>query len=184
MSVNPNNPAGQGQYQQQMYLVDSEGNIEFPVLGTIKVAGKTKEQLVNELKEKISRYVINPIVNLRIMNYQIAVQGEVNRPNVFKIDSERITLPEALTMAGDLTIYGKRDNILIIREDNGKKITQRVDLTSSDFINSEYYYLKQNDIVYVEPNKVRVNSAAVGPNVSVAISVVSLLITIVALTIK
>lgn len=184
LSVNPTNQAAGGQQQQQLYLVDSEGNIEFPVIGTINVAGKTKNELVLELKNKISKYVINPIINVRIMNYQIAVQGEVNKPDVFRIDSERITLPEALSKAGDLTIYGKRDNILIIREQNGKRITHRVDLTSSDFVNSDFYYLKQNDIIYVEPNKVKVNSAAVGPNISVAISIVSLLITVLALTIK
>lgn len=184
LSVNPTNQAAGGQQQQQLYLVDSEGNIEFPVIGTINVSGKTKNELVLELKNKISKYVINPIINVRIMNYQIAVQGEVNKPDVFRIDSERITLPEALSKAGDLTIYGKRDNILIIREQNGKRITHRVDLTSSDFVNSDFYYLKQNDIIYVEPNKVKVNSAAVGPNISVAISIVSLLITVLALTIK
>jgi polysaccharide biosynthesis/export protein len=184
LSVSPTNQAGGGQYQQQLYLVDSQGNIEFPVLGTIQAAGKTKNELVVELKSKISKYVINPIVNVRIMNYQIAVQGEVNRPDVFRIDSERISLPEALSRAGDLTIYGKRDNVLIIREHNGQRVTHRVDLTSSEFVNSEFYYLKQNDVVYVEPNKVKVNSAAIGPNISVAISVVSLLITILALTIK
>lgn len=184
ISVSPSNQAGSGQNQQQLYLVDSDGNIEFPVLGTIKVAGKTKNELVLELKNKISKYIINPIINVRIMNYQIAVQGEVNRPNVYRFDSEKITLPEAISQAGDLTIYGKRDNVLIIREQDGKRITHRVDLTSSDFVNSDFYYLKQNDIIYVEPNKVKVNSAAVGPNVSVAISIVSLLITVLALTIK
>lgn len=183
-SVNPNNQAGGGQYQQQLYLVDSDGNIEFPILGAIKAAGKTKNEFVAELKEKISRYIKDPIINLRIMNFQIAVQGEVVRPNVYKVDSERITLPEAIAQAGDMTIYGRRDNVLIIREENGQRVTKRIDLTSSDFVNSEYYYLKQNDVVYVEPNKVRVNSAAVGPNISVAISVVSLLITVLALTIK
>lgn len=183
-TVNPKNQAVGGQSQQQLYLVDSEGNIEFPVLGTIKAAGKSKTDLVLELKQKISKYVKDPIVNLRIMNFQIAVQGEVNRPDVYRIDSERVTLPQILSQAGDLTIYGKRDNVLIIREEDGQRITKRVDLTNSDFVNSEFYYLKQNDVVYVEPNKVKVNSAAVGPNISVAISIVSLLITVLALTLK
>lgn len=184
LSVNPSNQAAGSQVQQQLYLVDSNGNIDFPAIGTIKAAGKSKEDLILDLKSKISKYVINPIINVRIMNYQIAIQGEVNRPDVYRIDSERISLPEAIAKAGDLTIYGKRDNILLIREQDGKKVTHRIDLTKSDFINSDFYYLKQNDIVYVEPSSVRVNSSVIGPNITVAISVVSLLITILALTIK
>ncbi|HLT65524.1 MAG TPA: polysaccharide biosynthesis/export family protein [Flavobacterium sp.] len=183
-TVNPLNQAGGGQYQQHLYLVDSNGNIEFPILGTLKVAGKTKHEFTEELKTKISQYIVNPIINLRLMNFQVSVQGEVARPNVYTFNSERITLPEVLAQAGDLTIHGNRKNVLIIRDQNGKQITKRIDLTSSDFINSDFYYLKQNDIVYVEPNQVRVNSSAVGPNVSVIISVASLLITIATLTIR
>lgn len=115
------------------------------------------------------------------MNFKVTVQGEVTRPGVHTIASERITLPEALTLSGDITVYGKRNNILITREEDNTIKTYRVDLTQSNFINSEFYYLKQNDVIYVEPNKTRVNSSAVGPNVSIYMTAVSLLLTTAAL---
>lgn len=178
------NPESVGQMQQQLYLVDKEGYIVFPQLGKIKAAGLSKDVFAASLQEKIAKFVKDPIVNVRITNYKFTVQGEVNRPNVYKIDSERITLPEALTMAGDLTIYGKRDNVLLIREENGKMITHRIDITKGDFVNSDFYYIKQNDIIYVEPNGTKANSSAVGPNISVAISLVTLLTTIATLIIR
>lgn len=180
-SANPLNQARGGQVQQQLYLVDQNGMIDFPVLGKINVSNKTKDDIVEELQIKISRYIKNPIVNLRIMNYKITVQGEVLRPGIHTIESERITLPEALSLSGDLTVHGKRNNVLIIREEKEGIKTYRVDLTKSDFINSDFYYLKQNDVVYVEPNKVKVNSSAVGPNISIYLSAISLLLTTIAL---
>jgi polysaccharide export outer membrane protein len=135
-------------------------------------------------KTKLKAYFTEPSVNLRILNYKITVQGEVARPGTFTSATERITLPEALSMAGDLTIFAKRDNILIIREIDGKKESHFVDITKADFINSPFYYLSQNDLIYVEPNKTRMNSSAVGPNISIILSSVSLLITIVALLIR
>lgn len=184
LSVTPSNQAGGSQQQQQLYLVDTNGNIEFPVLGTINVLNRTKEQVVLDLQSKISKYIINPIINLRIMNFKVVVQGEVNNPGIHTINSERLTITEALALSGDLTIYGKRDNILLIREENGKREIHKLDLTKVDFINSPYYYLKQNDVVYVEPNKTRVNAAGVGPNSSIFISIASILVTIIALTVK
>lgn len=184
MTTNPNNPAGSGQMQQQLYLVDSNGNIEFPVLGTIKIAGKTKAEAVQLLTQEIGQYIHNPIINLRIMNYKVTVQGEVNKPGVHNINSERLTLTEAIALSGDMTVYGKRDNVLVIREIDGKRIPIRVDMTKADFMSSPYYYLNQNDIVYVEPNKTRVNSSVVGPNLSLGLSALSLLVTIIALSIK
>jgi len=181
MSVDPVNQAGGGQMQQQLYLVDQNGMIDFPVLGKINVSNKSKDSIVQELQTKISKYVKNPIVNLRIMNFKVTVQGEVKTPGTHKINSERITLPEALSLSGDLTVYGKRDNILVVREEaNGIK-TYRVDITKPEFINSDFYYLKQNDVIYVEPNKVAVNSSAVGPNISIYLSAISLLLTTVAI---
>lgn len=167
--------------QQQLYLVDDKGFIDFPVLGKILVGNKTKEEIVQELQTKISREVKNPIVNLRIMNYKVSVQGEVKMPGTHRITSERITLLEALSLSGDLTTYGRRDNIVILREENGEVNSHRIDLTKADFINSDFYYLKQNDVVYVEPNKVAVNSSAVGPNISIYLSAISLLLTTVAI---
>lgn len=178
------NEAGVGQQSQQLYLVDGNGNIEFPVIGQINVLNKTKEDIIDELQLKISSYINNPIVNVRIMNFKVTVQGEVNKPGVHTITSERLTVAEALSLSGDLTIYGNRNNILIIREENGKRISKRIDLTKTDFINSPFYYLKQNDIVYVEPNKTKVNASAVGPNSSIFISIASLMITIIALIVR
>ncbi len=181
LSVDPINQAGGGQMQQQLYLVDDKGYIDFPTLGKIDVGNKTKEQIVQDLQTKISKYVKNPIVNLRIMNYKVTVQGEVKMPGTHRVTSERITLLEAISLSGDLTTYGKRDNILVLREENGEIKSHRVDLTKADFINSDFYYLKQNDVVYVEPNKVAVNSSAVGPNISIYLSAISLLLTTVAI---
>lgn len=183
-TVQRSNQAGVGQQSQQLYLVDGNGNIEFPVLGKINVLNKTKEEIITELQNRISKYITNPIVNVRIMNFKVTVQGEVARPGVHTITSERLTVAEALSLSGDLTIYGDRKNVLVIREENGKRISQRIDLTKTDFINSEFYFLKQNDIVYVEPNKTKVNSSAVGPNASILISIASLLITITTLIVR
>ncbi len=172
------------QMRYQSYLIDNKGFIEFPVLGSIQLGGLTRTEALDLLKTKLKVYIKEPIVNLRILNYKVTIQGEVARPGTFTTISERITLPEALAMAGDLTIYAKRENILIIREIDGKKESHFVDITKSDFINSPYYYLSQNDVVYVEPNKTKMNSSAVGPNISIILSSVSLLITIVALLIR
>lgn len=184
MTTNPNNPAGTGQMQQQLYLVDNKGNIEFPVLGTLKISGLTKKEAIDYLTTEISKYIIRPIVNMRIMNYKVTVQGEVNRPGIHTVVSERLTLSDAIALSGDMTVYGKRDNVLVIREVEGKRIPYRVDMTKADFITSPYYYLNQNDIVYVEPNKTRVNSSVVGPNLTLGISALSLLVTIIALSTK
>ena len=173
--------AMRGQEVMQSYLVDKGGYIDFPILGKLKLGGLTRSEVLQMFQDKISKYIKNPIVNLRIMNFKVSVQGEVTVPGTYNVASERITLIEALTMAKDLTIYGKRDNILIIREIDGVKSYNRVDITKADFINSPFYYLAQNDVVYVEPNKVRVNGAAVGANTGVIISITSLVITLITL---
>lgn len=167
----------------QMYLVDANGTIDFPVLGNLKVGGLTRTEVLKMLKSKIAVYINNPIINLRITNFKVSVQGEVGVPGTYNVTSERITLIEALSMARDLTIYGMRHNILIIREIDGVKSYNRVDITQSDFINSPFYYLAQNDVVYVEPNQNKINGAAVGPNTGVLISITSLLIALVTLII-
>jgi len=170
-----------GQESLQTYLVDATGIIDFPVLGKLQVGGLSRTALMKLLEEKISKYIKNPIINIRLMNFKVSVQGEVTNPGTFSVNSDRVTLIEAISMAKDLTIYGKRDNILIIREVNGVKSYHRVDLTKADFIHSPFYYLAQNDVVYVEPNKVRINGAAVGSNTGVIISVTSLVITLITL---
>ncbi|MFV8341096.1 polysaccharide biosynthesis/export family protein [Flavobacterium sp. XS2P39] len=172
-----------GQQSTQLYLVGAEGFIEFPILGKLKISGLTRSQVLKMLQDKIAVYIKKPIINLRIMNFKVSVQGEVNLPGTYTVASERITLIEGLTMAKDLTIYGKRNNILIIREIDGVKSYNRVDITKSDFIHSPFYYLAQNDVVYVEPNKNKINGAAIGPNTGVIISISSLLITLITLII-
>ena len=176
--------SGVGQRQQHTYLVDEEGYIEFPVIGRIHVAGKTKAELTDYLKKEISKDIKNPIINIRITNYKVTVHGEVNRAGVHTIGSERITLPEALALSGDMTIYGNRKKILVMREENGIRKSEYVDITNADFMNSDFYYLKQNDIVFVEQNNVRKNSAAVGPNISTMFSAISLLVSIITLGIR
>ncbi|MEO8254528.1 MAG: polysaccharide biosynthesis/export family protein [Flavobacterium sp.] len=176
--------AATGQQTIQSYLVDKNGNIQFPILGKLKVGGLSRTEVLQSLKDKIEVYIKNPIINMRIMNFKVSLQGEVSLPGTYTINSERLTLIEALSMAKDLTIYGKRDNILIIREVNGIKSYNRVDITKADFINSPFYYLAQNDVVYVEPNKTKINASAVGPNTSVIISAISILITISVLIFK
>lgn len=162
----------------QSYLVNKNGTIEFPVLGRLQVGGLTRSEVLQMLQDKIEKYIKNPIINMRIMNFKVSVQGEVNIPGTYNVTSERLTLIEAISMAKDLTIYGKRNNILVIREINGIKSYNRIDITKSDFINSQFYYLAQNDVVYVEPNRTKVNAAAVGPNTSVIISAISILISL------
>lgn len=173
---------GVTQQRQLNYQIDQDGNIQMPNLGTVKAAGKTRNELVEHIKSLLVGKINNAVITVRILNFKISVQGEVNKPGTFPINSERITLFEALSMAGDLTIYGKRDNILIIREENGLKSFQKVDITNADFVNSPFYYLSQNDMIYVEPNKTRINSSVIGPNITVGISALSLIITIIALT--
>ena len=184
LTVPFNLPKIQGNYQLdsnqeniKTYLIDTNGFIEFPVIGKIKLAGQTKTDAVKALENKIREYITNPAVNLRILNYKISVIGEVNKPGSYKISSERITLLEALSQAGDLTIYGKRNNLLVIREIDSKMTYNRIDITKADFINSDFYYLSQNDVIVVEPNKTKINSSVIGPNSSVIIATISLLIT-------
>ncbi|AOW11040.1 polysaccharide biosynthesis/export family protein [Flavobacterium gilvum] len=167
-----------GQLTMQSYLVSRDGMIDFPVLGKIQVGGLTRTEVLSLLQSKIGAYIKNPIINLRVMNFKISLQGEVNSPGTYPVTSERVTLIEALSMAKDLTIYGRRNNILVIRETNGVKSYNRVDITKSDFISSPFYYLTQNDVVYVEPNKTKVNASKVGPNTSVIISAISILVSL------
>lgn len=170
------------QRQHQMYLVDKNGTIDFPVLGSLSVVNKTKSEVVKDLKNRLSaKYIKNPIINLRITNYKVTVQGEVTRPGSYPINSERVTLPEAISMAGDMTIYGKRNNVIVIREVDNKKAVIRVDMTKADFINSPAYYLKQNDLIYVEPNSAKANSSTFNQNIPVWISLSSVLISLVLL---
>lgn len=184
VNIQGTSEAGVAERRQQTYVVDQKGNIEFPVIGTLKLAGLSKSQAIILIKDVLKEHVSDAIVNLRILNFEITVLGEVARPGAYTINSERITLLEALGKAGDMTIYGNRENVTIIRQENGKTVSKKIDITKSDFIKSPYYFLKQNDVVYIEPNQTKVNSSVIGPNITVGLSALSLVITILALTIK
>jgi polysaccharide export outer membrane protein len=150
--------------QANGYLVNSEGYIKFPFLGKVKASGLTENQLSENITESLlkKKLLIDPIVNIRHLNFKITVLGEVNHPSVFTVPDEKISLLEAIGLAGDLTIYAKRKNVLLIREESGQKITKRINLNSNELFDSPYYYLKSNDVVYVEPNKTKVSSVSRG----------------------
>ena len=153
---------GYGTPQLMGYLVNADGMIKFPVLGPVKAAGLTKRQLENVLTDSLSqrKLLVDPIVTARFLNFRVTVLGEVARPTTLNIANERISILEAVGLAGDLTIYAKRDNVLLIRESGGQKIVKRLDLSSSEILTSPYYYLKTNDVVYVEPRKEKIASTS------------------------
>ena len=167
------------------YLVDGNGDIDFPILGKLHVAGLTRMQLTEMIKQRLIEgdLIKDPIVTVQFLNYKVSVMGEVNRPGSFNISGDRITLLEALSMAGDLTIYGRRDRVAVIREKDGKRLILYHDLRSSDIFQSPYYYLQQNDIVYVEPNKAKTGQSRINSNNSVGVwlSAVSVLASITSL---
>jgi polysaccharide export outer membrane protein len=149
---------GYGAPQLMGYLVNSDGTIKFPVLGPVKVAGLTKRQLEMLITDSLTnrKLLVDPIVTARFLNFRVTVLGEVAKPTTLNVANERISIFEALGLAGDLTIYAKRDNVLLIREAGDKKIVKRLDLSNNEILTSPYYYLKTNDVVYVEPRKEKV----------------------------
>ena len=159
------------------YIVDTDGNIGFPVLGTVKILGLSPTEVKTLLAAELSDYLINPIINVRLKSFKVTILGEVRRPGSYPVGGERITILEALGLAGDLTIKGKRDNVLIIRDFNGTKVYTRIDLTKKEVMKSPVYYLTQNDVIYVEPNNSAVASSTLDNRTTIAISVASLLIT-------
>lgn len=148
------------------YTVDSEGKIDFPILGQISVEGLTREEVSDLIKKQIKadNYIQDPIVTVDFANLKFSILGEVKSPGIYSIEGERLTILEAIGMAQDLTIYGKRNNILVIREEDNKRTNYIIDLRSSDFFNSPAYYLQQNDVVYVQPNNVRAGQSTVNEN--------------------
>ncbi len=161
------------------YLIDTDGNIDFPFIGKIKVGGLSRNAFIDSLKIKLRPYLTNPSIIVRILNFKITVLGEVHDPGSFTIPNERITLPEAIGLAGDLSIFGKRKNVLVIREEQGKKVKYSVDLTANDLFSSPDYYLNQNDVIYVEPNKTKLNSTAINPsNAALIVSVTTFILTV------
>lgn len=184
-------PLTQGQrtsYSQAMlqsYLVDNDGNIDFPKVGSVHLGGLTKAEAERLIQSKIKPYMNemeNPIVTVRMSNYKISVIGEVNRPGMYTVTNEKISILEALAQAGDLTIYGVRNNVKLIREDStGLKSVHVLNLNDANVINSPYYYLQQNDIVYVEPNKVKAQNSSVGSMTTLWFSATSILISLTSL---
>lgn len=157
---------------QQSYLVDNNGDIDFPILGKLHLGGLTKGAAETLICERLRSYLKeNPIVNVRMVNYKFSVLGEVNKPNTFTVANEKVNVFEALAMAGDMTIYGKRNNVKLLREDEqGRKEIVLLNLNDPGLVSSPYYYLQQNDIVYVEPSKAKIKTsqmATITPWVSV-----------------
>ena len=185
-SLPSNNAPAQSQTSASgpTYMVDSQGNIEFPVIGKINTENKTTEELRDILKKEISKYVLNPQVSVRNTNYKITVLGEVNRPGTYNIPDAQTTLLEVLGLAGDLSIYGNREDILVLRNIDGTMTKERIDLTKADFINSPFFYLKQNDVIIVSPNETKQKSSRLDPNAGIYISVASIVVTILALIFK
>src|SRR5690606_20996006 len=178
-AINP-----QGTTTFQTYIVDEQGLIEFPVLGTIKIGDLTRKQATKLLTEKISEYVKDPIVNIRLTNFTVTVLGEVNSPGTYTVEEEQMSLLEAIGLAGDLTIHGIRENVFLIREQDGVKRFTKFDLTSINVVNHPNYYIQQNDVIYIEPNPAKIRSASYNQNYVLIISAVGTLATIAAILVK
>ena len=178
--------------QQQTYVVDSNGDITMPMIGKVHAAGLTTEQLRDKIIELVSRDVKDPEVNVRLVSFNVNVAGEVNKPGSQTVTTQRYSILDALSAAGDLTEYGERNNVLIVREENGKRVAHRINLNSSDLLESPYFYLQQNDYVYVTPNEIRQANSKYNQNNAFKVSVISTIVSgasvivslIIALTVK
>ncbi|WP_010517328.1 polysaccharide biosynthesis/export family protein [Croceivirga radicis] len=166
-----------GQSESLDYIVDKNGDIEFPVIGKVNVLGLSPDELKDNLKDRLSSYLKDPIINVRLRNFTVTVLGEVRSPGTYPIIGEQVTILEALGLAGDLTIKGKRKNVMVIRDFDGVKVYNRLDLTSKDVMNSPAYYLTQNDVVYVEPNKSAAVASSLDNRTTIALSLLSLIVT-------
>ena len=182
-AITPSSSGG-GATAGSNYLVDETGNIQMPGLGTLQLAGLTKNQLYKLLEEKLKDKLQHPYFIIRLNSYTITMIGEVTRPGQFTIPNEKVSLLEAIALAGDLTVYGRRDNVLVIREINGQRSWARLDLRSPEILNSPFFYLQSNDVVYVDLNKSKAaaNDQVVIRNISLAISIISVLAVIISLS--
>ncbi len=164
----------------QQYLVDNEGNIDFPVLGKLHIGDMTKTDVEKMIQQKLQPYLKEtPIVNVRMVNYKISVLGEVTSPGTFTVSNEKVNIFEALALAGDMTIWGRRDNVKLMREDSqGERKIVELDLNDANVIGSPYFYLQQNDVVYVTPNQKKAKNSDVGTQTSFWFSGVSILISL------
>lgn len=172
----------QGNPARNGYLVDADGTITLPVIGAFLIAGLSRKEATEQLQKKLEEYTLAPIVHIQILNYKVTVLGDVRAPGTYNIPNERITILEALGLAGDLKPTGERKNVLVIREEAGKKVEYRVDLTSKTVFASPVYYLRQNDVVYIEPNvTARSESSFIRANGGIFLSLTSLIITTITL---
>lgn len=162
--------------EQVDYIIDKDGEIDFPVIGKIRIAGLSPEEVRVLLRSKLSDFLKDPIINIRLKNFTVTILGEVNRAGTYQVNGEQITILEAIGLASDLTIKGMRNNILVIRDFDGTKVYTRIDLTSKNAMKSPVYYLTQNDVVYVEPNQSAVTSSSLDNRASIAVSIASILI--------
>ena len=160
----------------QTYLVDKQGYINFPVLGKLKVVGKSTDEIKAMLEEQIGKDVENPYVRVQLANFKVNVLGEVNRPGSLSVTTERFSVLDALANAGDLTEYGNRANVLVIREEGGVRQYHRMNLNDAAILSSPYFYLQQNDVVYVEPNKIRQDNSKYNQNNAYKLSVISTIV--------
>ncbi len=168
-------------YGRQTYLVNSLGQIDFPVLGAVRVEGLTQNELESYLKQALKKYLkTEPIVTIRLMNYRISVLGEVARPGQFSVNKNHVNILEALALAGDMSIYGRRDNVSLMRKlPDGEMKIVKLDLNNPEIASSPYFYLKQDDVLYIEPNKARAKSSDIGSQTGILISIGSMLLTVV-----
>ena len=170
----------------QQYLVDNAGEIDFPVIGRLQVGGLTKNAAENLIREQLRPYLKEiPIVTVRMSNYKISVLGEVNSPGTFTINNEKVNIFEALAMAGDMTIYGIRNNVKLIREGcNGQRNVISLNLNEQNILHSPYYYMQQNDILYIAPNKTKAKSASVSNSTTIWVSVITSLVSLASLIVN
>lgn len=167
------------------YLISSDGMVNLPIVGQVKLAGLTRSEAIREVERALSEFIESPSISLRILNFKVTILGEVENPGTYTIPNERITILEALGISHDLKITGKRTNVLVIRTENGMRKEYRLDLSSKDLFNSEVYYLKQNDVVYVEPNsKSRYDATVMRSAGGVIISATSLIVSTLILIVK
>lgn len=180
--ISPYNAAGTLQATNPFiptYAIDVNGEIDFPKVGKIKLAGNTRTEAMDLLRTEVAKYIVDPGISMVVQNFRVTVLGEVARPGTFTIENDRLTILEALGLAGDMTIYGERNNVLVIREQDGKKEEFRLDLTKRESMNSPAYYLTQNDVVYVEPNGARIQNSKYTATTSIFVSVIGLIVTVI-----
>ena len=198
ITVNTTNPEASAPFNLQSgdkgstafkgYLVDNSGFINFPVVGKVHVVGLTKTECEDLIKSKIQPYLArteNPVVSVRMSSYHITVLGEVGKPGVIPVSTEKISVLEAIAQAGDLGVYGKRNNILLIREDaRGEKHAVRMNLNDANIINSPYYYLQQNDVLYVQPNSVKAKTSSIGSSTTIWFSFIGIVTSVASLLVN